>query len=73
MRVGGLLHDLTARAVTILLITANTTAISQRLLDVASTDPGLARAVAEQGASQVAHCYCKRESPPTILVFATTP
>ena len=48
-------------------VAGNTTAISERILAMASTNPALVRAVAEQGASRVARHYCTHETPPGAL------
>lgn len=52
--------------------TGNNTAVSQRLLNLASTNPALVRAAAEQGAKAIAQYYCEHESAPQILASYDT-
>ena len=45
----------------------NTTVISQRLVDLATTNPGQVRAATEEGARAIALHYCEHADPPEIL------
>ena len=48
-------------------VAGNTTAISESIIAMASTNPAQVRAVAEEGASRVERNYCTHETPSAAL------